>query len=229
MLILAVDTSGRQGSIALVRAAENAHEVESLEVFPLTGGTFSAELVPQIAALLARHGFGKADICAFVVVSGPGSFTGLRIGLAVVKGLAEILKKPIIPVSLLEAVASAGHGSILAQERIVAVLDAGRGEIYAGEYEVMGESMRRVSELLLSKAEFVAAAQGSTVVTPDAGVADTARGAGLAVKVIEPMNAATVAQLGWRRFQAGQTVTPAELEANYIRRTDAEILAKISS
>src|SRR5579864_6051227 len=108
MFLLAADTSGKHGSIALARCGpDDACEVN--EVAALSGGTFSAELVPQIAALLDKHGFGKTDIGAFAVVSGPGSFTGLRIGLAVIKALAEVLAKPIAAVSLLDALASAGQ------------------------------------------------------------------------------------------------------------------------
>ena len=107
-----------------------------IEVVPLEGGTFSAQLVPQIAALLAKHGFSKTDIGGFAVVSGPGSFTGVRVGLAAIKALAEVLEKPIAAVSLLEAVAVSGGSS----GRVTAVLDAGRGEVYAGEYEVRDES-----------------------------------------------------------------------------------------
>lgn len=100
MILLVINTSGRQGSVGLARAGElaDAGRVEMIGVAPLTGGTFSAQLVPQIAGLLARHGFQKKDIGAFVAVSGPGSFTGLRVGLAAIKGLAEILRRPIIPV-----------------------------------------------------------------------------------------------------------------------------------
>ena len=108
MLLLAVDTSGKQGSIALARCGPG-DTCELIEVVPLTGGTFSAQLVPQIAALLSQHGFGKHDLDAFAVASGPGSFTGLRVGLAAIKALAEILQKPIAAVSLLEAVAAAGQ------------------------------------------------------------------------------------------------------------------------
>src|SRR5277367_1904126 len=106
MLLLAVDTSGKHGSIALARCTPEDACV-AIELAPLAGGTFSADLVPQIAALLDRHGFSKVDLGAFAVVSGPGSFTGLRIGLAVIKALAEVLAKPIVPVSLLEVVAVA--------------------------------------------------------------------------------------------------------------------------
>src|SRR2546429_1247908 len=127
MLILAADTSGKQGSIALAHGLNNG-TCDVIEVVPLAGGTFSAQLVPQIAALLSKHGFTKEDIGAFAVVSGPGSFTGLRVGLAAIKALAEVLGKPIAAVSLLEAVSAAGqsHG------RVMATLEAGRGEVYVG-------------------------------------------------------------------------------------------------
>ncbi len=107
MLILAVDTSGKFGSIALAQCERDA--CMPLEVVALEGGTFSAQLVPQITGLLAKHGFGKRDVEGFAVASGPGSFTGLRVGLAAVKALGEVLQKPIAAVSLLEAVATDGE------------------------------------------------------------------------------------------------------------------------
>ena len=107
MLLLAADTSGKHGTIALARCGPGA-VCDVIEVVPLEGGTFSAQLVPQIAALLAKHSFNKSDIGGFAVVSGPGSFTGVRVGLAAIKALAEVLGKPIAAVSLLEAIAVAG-------------------------------------------------------------------------------------------------------------------------
>src|SRR5580658_577006 len=155
MLLLVTDTSGKSGTVALARAGERhlggaeqidaeQSDVEVIEVVPLAGGTFSAQLVPQIAALLQKHGFSKSDIGAFVVVSGPGSFTGLRVGLAAMKALAEILQKPIVPVSLLEMVALAGHRTNQTRSTLLAALDAGRGDLYVGEYEVEGENSRLV-------------------------------------------------------------------------------------
>jgi tRNA threonylcarbamoyladenosine biosynthesis protein TsaB len=111
MLLLSVDTSGKQGSIALAQCGLNG-TCEVIEAAPLPGGTFSAQLVPQIAALLGKHGFGKADIGAFAVVSGPGSFTGLRVGLAAIKALAEVLAKPIAAMSLLEVVNACSPATI---------------------------------------------------------------------------------------------------------------------
>ncbi len=222
MLLLAADTSGKYGSIALARCGEDAG-CEVLEVVPLIGGTFSAQLVPQIAALLAKLGFSKQDIGAFAVASGPGSFTGLRVGLAAIKALAEVLGKPIAAVSLLEAVAIAGR----VRGRVVAALDAGREEIYAGEYEI-GNVSTLLRERLLTREEFLAAADRHTVVTPDNNVADAVRGKGLQVEEIERPRSDVIARLGWKKVSAGETVSPEALEANYIRRSDAEIFSRSS-
>ena len=191
---------------------------------PLQGGTFSAQLVPQIAALLAKHEFSKNDIAAFAVAAGPGSFTGLRVGLAAIKALAEILDKPIAAVSLLEAVAAAQRDSA----PVLAALDAGRGEIYAAEYE-KGKLANPPGERLLTREEFVRGANALTVVTPDDVVAEVASSAGLRVHKIEHPRSDAVAQLGWEKITSGQTVSAEDLEANYIRRSDAEIFSNKNS
>ena len=229
MILLAADTSGKHGSIALTRMPDDANRpddrpIEMLEVVPLAGGTFSAQLVPQIAALLGKHGLGVRDIGAVAVASGPGSFTGLRVGLAAIKALAEVLRKPIAAVSLLEAVAR----SAKTLGRITAVLDAGRGEVYAGEYDV-GDSVQMRSARLVPRDELFSLASGCTVVTPDPRIANDAREAGLSAEEVPEPRSDTIARLGWEKVQAGETVTPEDLEANYIRRSDAEIFAKSSS
>jgi tRNA threonylcarbamoyladenosine biosynthesis protein TsaB len=218
MLLLAIDTSGKLGSIALARGHEDG-SCSVIEVVPLAGGTFSAQLVPEIAALLTKHRFGKHEIDAFAVASGPGSFTGLRVGLAAIKALAEILGKPIAAVSLLEVLALAGG----TKGKVCAALDAGRGEIYCGEYEVAGDSVQVLREQLLTREELVAAARGWKIVTPDAALVATAAAAGLSAVLVEPLSAGAVARLGWRRLLRGHAVSPEQLEANYIRRSDAEI------
>jgi tRNA threonylcarbamoyladenosine biosynthesis protein TsaB len=217
MLLLVTDTSGKQGGIALAEcgAGKNCAIIEAV---PLAGGTFSAQLVPQIAALLEKHGYRKTDLAGFAVVSGPGSFTGLRVGLAAIKALAEVLHQPVAAISLLEAVARSGR----ANARVLAVLDAGRGEVYAGDYDLEPQvHMRR--ERLLRRNEFLAEARESFVVTPDHGLAEAARVAGIHVEETEYPRSDSIACLGWERIQSGDTVRPEELEANYIRRSDAEI------
>lgn len=219
MLILAADTSGKQGSIALAECGTGLCTV--IEIVALTGGTFSAQLVPQIAALLEKHGHRKCDLGGFAVASGPGSFTGLRVGLAAIKALAEVLNQPIAGVSLLEAVASSGA----ARGRVLAALDAGRGDVYAGDYE-LEPKVQMHSERLLSREEFIAEATGKAVVTPDATLAEIVRAAGIPVEQIEYPNSGVIARLGWDHLQRSETVSPERLEANYIRHSDAEIFSK---
>ncbi|MGC1499672.1 MAG: tRNA (adenosine(37)-N6)-threonylcarbamoyltransferase complex dimerization subunit type 1 TsaB, partial [Terriglobales bacterium] len=199
-----------------------------VESVALAGGTFSAQLVPQIAALLAKHSRAKSDLAGFVVVTGPGSFTGLRVGLAAIKALAEILQKPIAAVSLLEAVAcSSGK-----RGRILAVLDAGRAEVYVGDYELANFPQVH-SERLLTRGEFLAelsagkaGGEGKPVVMPDAALAEIVRSASVPCDLIPYPGAEVIARLGWQHIQRGQTVRPEDLEANYIRRSDAEIFSK---
>ena len=221
MLLLAADTSGKNGSIGLARVAAGEPDVEILEIVPLAGGTFSAQLVPQISALLAKHGHSKSEIEAFAAVSGPGSFTGLRVGLAAIKALAEVLRKPIVTVSLLEAVAC----SSLNAGRVLAALDAGREQVYLGDYEV-GPRPKMFSEQLLTRDEFLAASEGKTVTTPDGPLAEIARAAGIEVHHVAYPSGDVIARLGWSHFLHGETISPEDLDANYIRRSDAEIFSQ---
>ncbi|MFZ0285609.1 MAG: tRNA (adenosine(37)-N6)-threonylcarbamoyltransferase complex dimerization subunit type 1 TsaB [Terriglobales bacterium] len=211
VLLLAIDTSGKDGSIAL--ASCQGDDCQMLGLASLDGGAFSAQLVPQIAVLLKGHGFTKSDIDAFAVASGPGSFTGLRVGLAAIKALAEVLNKPIATVSLLEAIAANAH------EPIVAAMDAGRKEIYARQ--------RDGSESLLSQEEFLTVSRGRLILTPDKSVADLARAVDCKVEEVARPRSDAVARLGWRKIQSGQTVLPDAMDANYLRRSD-QIFAKRS-
>jgi tRNA threonylcarbamoyladenosine biosynthesis protein TsaB len=187
---------------------------------PLEGGTFSAQLVPQIAALLQKHGIDKQQIDAFAVVSGPGSFTGLRVGLAAIKALAEILKKPIATVSMLEAAALAAK----AEGRVTAVLDAGRAEVYVGTYSVRGQRADCIGEEILPTRSFIErAAAGGQVVTPDLKLADVLNEHGITIIPIQAPRAEGIVSLAFRKLQSGETVSPEALDAAYIRRSDAEI------
>src|SRR5260370_8197495 len=104
MVILSIDTSGKSGGITLAEGDGGSFRV--VESAAIAGGTFSAQLIPTLATLLKKHGHGVEDLDGFAAVSGPGSFTGLRVGLSAVKGLAEILQRPITVLSLLEALAT---------------------------------------------------------------------------------------------------------------------------
>lgn len=218
MLVLGIDTSGKQGGIALWR------DGEVLESAPIEGGTFSAQLIPQVAGLLKKHSLKKEDLGGLTAASGPGSFTGLRVGLAVIKALAEILHKPIAVVSVLEALAIAGGRD----GRITAVLDAQRQEVFVGEYEVSAGRGRMVSEELMTQAQFLAGAKQADahLVTCDDSIATALREIGAKFAKVARPTAADIARIGAAKLAAGETVSVEQLDANYIRRTDAEILAK---
>jgi tRNA threonylcarbamoyladenosine biosynthesis protein TsaB len=220
MLLLATDTSGAHGSITLADCGPG-NESRMVELVALTAGAFSAQLVPEIAALLKKHHFTQHDLGAFAVASGPGSFTGLRVGLAAIKAFAEILEKPIAAVSLLEAVAFESR----TPGKILAALDAGRKEVYAGEFTTAGRQARILSQSLLSREQCFRAAANVTLVTPDRELADAALAQGLGVEEVRRPKSDVIASLGWRKIQLGETVSPEELEANYLRRSEAEILA----
>jgi len=227
MLILSIDTSWKHGSLALARG--DAASFELLETASLTGGAFSAELVPQIAAVLARCNLRKQEIDGFAAVSGPGSFTGLRVGLAAIKALVEILKKPISTVSVLEALAIASG----VRGRVFAALDAQRGEVFLGEYDVQPETLQATSrraELLLTRGAFLALLPvGAMVVTPDESIAALASPPGITIWRIKRPGAETIARIGLRKILSGQTVSADSLDANYVRRSDAEIFSRSSS
>ncbi|HKF04614.1 MAG TPA: tRNA (adenosine(37)-N6)-threonylcarbamoyltransferase complex dimerization subunit type 1 TsaB [Candidatus Sulfotelmatobacter sp.] len=248
MLLLVTDTSGKDGFVGLAHAGDSPKRIEVVEEIPLAGGTFSAQLVPQISGLLQKHELRKTDIDAFIVVSGPGSFTGLRVGLAAIKALAEILHKPIVPVSLLEVLApesqmiAAGHNE---QKRpatfpYAVALDAGRGEAYVGQYEIVITSeecalVKPLGESLLTLDNLAALLESGAaqwIATPDQAIFDA-----LGKRVpgslrsrlrrsLRRPRSEEVALAGWQKLKAGETISPEQLDANYIRRSDAEIFAK---
>src|SRR3954471_24768672 len=211
MLILSIDTSGKNGSVALGRG--NAEKFQLIATNPVEGGTFSAQLIPQIARLLSENNLEKSDIDAFAAATGPGSFTGLRIGLTAVKGLAEILQKPIAAVSLLEACVLKS-GIKYDDAKVFAALDAQRNEVYLGEYMLNKGHASRIDELLVSREEFVQQVQGKVAVTPDEELVKIARSA--AVVRIERPTSADIARIGLQKIARGETVSVEELDANYI-------------
>jgi len=204
----------------LLRGAELAEEL------PLQAPTgFAHVIYGHLAELLGRHGITVADVDCFASASGPGSFTGVRVGLACVKGLAEATGKPAVAVSNLEAVASFGTAPLRA-----AVLDARRGEIYGGVYDDRGrmvepESVARFDAWLRSlpegELEFV-----SPDFTPFLDVLAGTRFAGARVVTAPRALAAAIGRIAGVRFERGEACDPAALDANYVRRSDAELFWK---
>jgi tRNA threonylcarbamoyladenosine biosynthesis protein TsaB len=204
MLTLAVDTTAEFGSIALIDA-EGIRE----EVLLHAPAGFSGPLFEQIAALLRRQDVELADIDLFAGASGPGSFTGVRIGLAAVKGLGEVLGKPVIAVSNLEALAEFGEGDLRAT-----VIDARRGEVFAAVFDRHGAAVIPECVFISSNFDpFRAALVGTRFEQYPVIAAPRAL-------------AGTIGRIAMRRLAGGATGDPAAIEGNYVRRSDAELLWK---
>lgn len=142
----------------------------------------------------------------------------MRVGLAAVKALAEVLGKPIAAVSLLEAIALVSGE----KRKVIAALDAGRQQIYVGEYEISGCAASRISESLKTRDEFLKWVHDSNIVTPSPEIVALVQSAGFAVRLIPAPDLGLIAAVGWRKILAGETVAPESLEANYVSRTYAD-------
>ncbi len=225
MLICAIDTSGREGSLALAETETESFRV--LHTAPIAGGTYSAQLIPTLRVALDEAGRAKSDIELFVVASGPGSFTGLRVGLSTVKALAEVLRVPVVAISVLECLTFTGGIDGLA----LAALDAQRNELFVGEYELQtGKCPRTVREALVPTADFAQWLRTTNnpkvlTYTSDRGVADRVREAGADAVFLQRPTAVEFARLGILKYMAGEQSDIEQLDANYIRRSDAEIFS----
>mgnify|MGYP001552962088 CR=1 FL=1 len=205
--LLAIDTCGALGSIALARLAEGAEPL----IFGQTeipGKTYSAQLVPAIRDLLAHHSVVLPSLAAIVVTSGPGSFTGIRIGLSTAKGLAEAHSIPLLAVSRLAVLAHKAQTP-------AAALDASRHEFYLREGAV---------ESLLSPELFRerAAALGPALAVCEASV----HAASPRAMLVEPPAAVDALRAALPRLRACDFDDPLILNGNYLRRSDAEIFSK---
>ena len=218
MLLLSIDTSGRNGSVALVRAEESAFK--TLTLLPLEGRMYSAQLIPAIDEALNQTHLTKRDVDAFVVASGPGSFTGLRVGLSTVKALSEVLNKPIAAVSVLEAVAR----STEVRGRVIVALDAGRKQVFVSDCDF---SSGKSAESLVTFEQFFAAlpAMNAELFSPDATVRQAAASHNLVLHEIATPQADTFARIGYEKLRAGENTDAEVLEANYIRASDAELFS----
>jgi tRNA threonylcarbamoyladenosine biosynthesis protein TsaB len=212
MRVLLIHTSGSEGSVALADTSL-AKAIVASEVLP--GRSSSERLVPAVRRLMEGSGFRLGELAAVVVVHGPGSFTGVRVGLSAAKGFSEAGSVPLVAVSRL-ALLAAGVGDGV----VHAVLDAGRGEFYYGEY--VGSTC--VREALLSAEDVTTAVGEGVVVVCEAKVAEALDG--LRLRVVGEPSAGDALGLAVERISAGEFDDTALVDANYLRRTDGEIFAK---
>ena len=214
-LLLAIDTCGPRGSVALGRLSGDS--VVILREIGLEGRNYSSTLVAAVADLLTQAGERLASLRSIVAVNGPGSFTGVRVGLSAVKGLAEAAQVPVVAVSRLEVLAwKAGVRS--------SALDAHRSEVFL-RVAAKGGPAR---ELLAGREELGAIDhQELTAALCDDATQALLGCAWVQAKLvrIDPPTAADALGLCAPRVVGGEFVDLALLDGHYLRRSDAEIFA----
>lgn len=237
MMLLVVDTAGPTGGVLLGQANENSggarsvdQEMEILGVMDLHPRLFSAELIPAIAELLRANERRLADVDAFAVVAGPGSFTGLRVGLSAVKAMAEATGKPILTLSRLAIMASMAAklpSSEPADAAVHVVLDAGRGEFYHGIYRDAGKTCVAESfETLDALTDGIHEQRGWVVVSETAVKTAFHSVAGSRLCEVPPPTVRDVLPLAFVELRAGRFHDPATVDANYLRRSDAVVVVR---
>jgi tRNA threonylcarbamoyladenosine biosynthesis protein TsaB len=219
-MLLSIHTCGTIGSVALGRLNEDGTAVLILAQAELPGRAYAAQLNPRVSEMLAGQRATIQDIEAIVVVRGPGSFTGIRVGLSAAKGLAQPAGIPLIALSHLELIAA-----VSGLPHVLATVDAGRGEYYVGEYR----EGRKIVEGLLSQTETIAALR-----QPGAGVlvyeqVFEHRGEEDSLAPYHPIyvqapDAADALRSALGRLRGGSFEDVETLDANYLRRPDAEVL-----
>ena len=228
MIVLAIDTCEARGGVAIrgngVTVAALTHPV---------GVDYSEWLLPAVDHVLCEAGIGMEGVDLLGAATGPGSFTGVRVGLATVKAWTEIHRIAVVGVSRLEAMArgAMGDGNFIA-----AFYDAQRGQLFAALYRPEPGRWPRVGdELVIPPRGFVQLvskeAEESPVswISPDpellSGLSEWQRRAarGDRMRSSDPQLAAVIAALAEERAARGELSNPLELDANYVRRSDAEI------
>ncbi len=218
--ILAIDTCGPTGSVALGRLA--GRDLEVLGQAELEGRTYAATLVVAVRNLLAAAGIGLRDLGGVVAINGPGSFTGVRVGLSAVKGLAGAHGTPVVAFSRLLVLArKAGVPS--------SALDAHRGEIFL-RLEVIDKDRTGATprELLAGPADLTAEHPPLRIAVCDDASEQmlTTAWPGTQLVKVTPPTAADALRLGESRLVTGIYADLALLDGHYLRRSDAEIFGK---
>ena len=226
-----MDTCDARGSVAVLRDARILHAVAHE-----TSEDYSSWLLPAVQGALQTAGLRIQDVDAFCVASGPGSFTGLRVGLTTVKAWGEVYQKPIAAVSRLEALAIQANGT---ERYIAAFFDAHRAQVFGALYRRAGQRLERIGEdtVQTPKAfleQVSELTQGQRVawvsmdperLTIEEAWSDREK-AGERVQASPTILAPLIGQLGYHRALEGRVTDALGLDADYVRRSDAEALWK---
>jgi tRNA threonylcarbamoyladenosine biosynthesis protein TsaB len=230
MRVLALDSTTRAGSVALVADCRVVDERSG------DGSRTHAERLPrELVAVADTHGVALADIDLYAVASGPGSFTGLRIGIATVQGLAFVHRRRIVGISALEALAHAASEAVAPGTVIAVWMDAHRRDVFAALYRATAAApftAGRLEELdgpSVDAPASVLSRWQATLPAPETFVGDGAESFADAIATVfpkaavvpPPLIAGAIGRLAVER--AAEAVDPAAVRALYVRRPDAEI------
>ena len=214
MRVLAVDTTTERGSVAVTE-----DDCVRGEVRLASSEGHSPRLLPAVDFLLHSLGLRPGDVEAFAVTTGPGSFTGLRVGLSTVQGLALGAGRPCLGMSALDVLAARIAGTAPAS---VALMDAYRGEVYGAVYDAEGSMVGRASverpEVLIARTPAVAAFVGDGAQRHRELIVSLRPGA-----LFPPRSlflAGTLGRLAAPRLNRGEGVAPAALRPLYLREPD---------
>ena len=229
VLLLALDTCDSRGSIALLDGSRLLAEVPHPP-----SEEFSSWLLPAVSRLLAEHRVSHADLAGYAVASGPGSFTGVRVGLTTAKAWSEVYHKPIFPASRLAVLADRAPS---AATHVATFIDGQRSQIFAALYSRdSGASNTLIEECVIAPDDFFSQAanisQGTVAwVTLDPHIFESSAFARLhsaptrKLTVVQPPLAAAIALHVVAQPKPFQ-LDALTLDANYVRRSDAEIFGK---
>jgi len=220
--ILHLDTATNVFSIAI-----SAGECVIAEFCGDAGPATSAKIPGHIHSLLRDAGLDITALDAFAVTVGPGSFTGVRVGIALVKGMAYATGKPVIPLSSLELLALNAKASSLP---VCTLFDARRSEVYSALYRFDGTMQLLRPEMAISPARLLDELEGEILFIGDGAlryhdliVERLGSKAHFAAAKLHDPKASAGASFALSRLAAGQTVTPIELVPCYLRLSEAEI------
>jgi tRNA threonylcarbamoyladenosine biosynthesis protein TsaB len=234
VLILSLDTSSPTGSIAVLREDRLLGVVSTS-----TEEAFSSRIFRQLEFLLAEMSLSLESFDLFAVNAGPGSFTGVRVGLTVAKAWSEVFARQVVPVSGLEAIAAQ---AAVGGATVIPVTDARRSQLYVGHYKSSQDAthsraplVRASEDSVMTPEEFLAWLNGAPerasamIATPSASWLSSVFSAGdaslrsLRVQEVSAVLAPFIGKIAFRRAQQNETIDALRLDANYVRRSDAEL------
>jgi len=235
MRFIVLDTADVRGSVALF----DGDRLVRLESHS-TDEEYSSWLLPAVYRVLHLSGLSLSELNGYAVCAGPGSFTGLRVGLTTVKAWSEIYGKPIAAVSRLQALATNSPTEpAIAEPFVAACFDARRRQLFAALYETSVEGLSGIGEeSVIPAAEFILRVVEETAGrqvrwrTPDSKLLQQVpewRDLSLTKHLLDPVDPPFADRLGWvahRKFSTGDVTDAFSLDANYVRRSDAELFWK---